>query len=184
MGPATSLVDAPGTALKWLFIGGHLGYWLFVVGGVVLSAAMATPGSPPDGAAAVASLVPLLGVVFIFGAYVVSLVWLSKCWASLPEQMRYTEGGRWVTPAQAAWYCLIPFYNLYWMFVANVGLCDAINRTLAAQGAQPRAPKGLAIAACVAQLVPYCNFLVGPILWTVYMFMVDGARREMLSRPT
>ena len=66
--------------------------------------------------------------------------------------------------------------------MANIGLCEAINRTLVAQGKQPKAPKGLAIAACIGQLVPYCNMLAGPVLWTVYMFMVDGARKEMLSQ--
>jgi hypothetical protein len=171
----------PGSGMKWLYIAGHAGYWLFAVGGVVLTAVLAEPGGRATDTQAMASMIPLLGVVFILVALVAAMVWLYKAWASVPDQMRYTDAGRWITPGQAVGYNFIPFYNLYWVFVSNLGLCEAINRTLVAQGKQPKAPKGLAIAACVSQLVPYCNLLVGPILWAVYMFMVDGARREMLN---
>jgi hypothetical protein len=183
MGPTVGLVDPPGTGLKWLFIGGHLGYWLFAVGGMVISAALATPGEPPSGPALIGSFLPLFGALFLLMALVAAAVWLHKAWSSVPEQMRYTDGGRWITPGQAVGYNFIPLYGwFYWVFVSNLGLCDAINRTLAARGAPPRAPKGLAIAACICHLVPYCNLLVGPILWTVYLFMMDTARREMLAR--
>ena|ERR1019366_6002732 len=175
------LVDLPGSAMKWLYIAGHAGYWIFAIAGVALTVAMTSPGGASSDGAAVASFVPLFGVLFIIAALVAAMVWLHKAWSSVPEQMRYTDAGRWITPGQAVGYNFIPFYNLYWVFVSNLGLCEAINRTLAAQGKQPRAPKGLAIAACVSQLIPYCNLLVGPILWAVYMFMVDGARRDMLS---
>ncbi|HEX3345018.1 MAG TPA: DUF4328 domain-containing protein [Polyangiaceae bacterium] len=179
MTSTAGLVDPPGGAMKWLYIAGHAGYWLFAIGGVVAAAALGGGGS--SDAATMASLVPLLGIVFLVVALVAAMVWLHKSWSSVPDQMRYTDAGRWITPGQAVGYNFIPFYNLYWVFVANLGLCEAINRTLVSQGKQPRAPKGLAIAACVSQLVPYCNLLVGPILWAVYMFMVDGARREMMS---
>jgi len=112
---------------------------------------------------------------------IASLVWLYQAWSTVPQEMRYSDGGKWVTPGRAIGFLFIPFYNLYWVFVANVGLCEAVNRTLLARGGQPRAPRGLAIAACVAHLVPYCNLLVAPILWAIYMFQVDGARREMLA---
>jgi hypothetical protein len=174
-------VAPPGGAMKWLYIAGHAGYWLFAVGGVVLASLLADGGG--SDAAAFVSMVPLLGVVFLLVALVAAMVWLHGAWRSVPDQMRYTDAGRWITPGQAVGYNFIPFYNLYWVFVANLGLCEAINRTLVAQGKQPRAPKGLAIAACVSQLVPYCNLLVGPILWAVYMFMVDTARKDMLSQP-
>ena len=177
-----ALLAPPGGAMKWLYIAGHAGYWLFAVGGVVLTAVLAEPGGRASDASASAAMVPLMGVVFLIVALVAAMVWLHKAWSSVPDQMRYTDAGRWITPGQAVGYNFIPFYNLYWVFVANLGLCEAINRTLVAQGKQPKAPKGLAIAACVSQLVPYCNLLVGPILWAVYMFMVDGARKEVLSQ--
>ncbi len=180
MGP---LVDLPGSAMKWLYIAGHAGYWVFAIGGMALTVALTSGGGAASDGATFASLLPAVGVVFILVALVAAMVWLYKAWTSVPEQMRYTDAGKWITPGQAIGYNFIPFYNLYWMFISNLGLCEAINRTLVAQGKQPKAPKGLAIAACVSQLVPYCNLLVGPILWAVYMFMVDTARRDMLSGP-
>jgi hypothetical protein len=177
-----SLAAPPGGAMKWLYIGGLAGYWLFAIGGVVLAAVLAPVGGGSNDRAAFASMLPLMGLVFLILVVVAAMVWLHNAWSSVPEQMRYTDAGKWITPGQAVGYCFIPFYNLYWWFVTSLGLCEAINRTLVAQGKQPKAPKGLAIAASVSQVVPYCNFLVAPILWTVFMFMVDGARKEMLGQ--
>lgn len=179
--PGAGGTAAPGSALKWLFIAGHALYWIFVVVGTIVSGIIQSGGSR-DGAA-IASVVPLFGVFFLIGAMIIGTVWVYKAWQSVPDQMRYTDAGKWVTPGQACGYLYIPFYNLYWTFIANLGLCEAINRTLVSQGKPPKAPKGLAIAASVTQIIPYCNFLVSPILWTVYMFMVDSARREMLNTP-
>ena len=128
-----------------------------------------------------ATTLPLLGVLFLFLALVAAAVWLYMAWGSVPASMRYTDRGRWVTPGKAVGYLFIPMYNVYWMFVANQGLCEAVDRTLLAQGGMPRAPRGVARAACVAQIIPYCNLLVAPILWAVYMFQVDRARREMVT---
>ncbi len=180
--PGAGGAAAPGGALKWLFIAGHALYWIFVVGGTLVGIGIQSGGGGSD-AAAVASMIPLLGVFFILGAMIIGTVWVYKAWQSVPDQMRYTDAGKWITPGQACGYLYIPFYNLYWTFIANLGVCEAINRTLVSQGKPPRAPKGLAIAASVTQIVPYCNIFVAPILWTVYMFMVDGARREMLDTP-
>jgi hypothetical protein len=179
-GPAGT-VD--GAGMKWLYLAGWGGYYLFAIGGGVMSYLVAAGGGASSDLAQVAGLLPLVGVVFLLLAPIGSMVWLYKSWSTVPQDMRYTDSGKWITPGTAVGYCFIPFYNLYWIFVANVGLCEAINRTMLARGGQPRAPKGLAIAACVAQLVPYCNLLVGPILWSVYMFMLDGARKEMVARP-
>jgi NADH:ubiquinone oxidoreductase subunit 6 (subunit J) len=168
--------------MKWLYVGAVAGIWLFGVGGVVLAAALTPEGGAASDGAAVASMLPLMAVVFFILAVVAAMVWLHSAWSSVPEQMRYMDSGKWITPGQAVGYCFIPFYNLYWFFMASIGLCEAINRTMVAQGKPPKAPKGLAIASSVAQVVPYCNYLVAPILWTVFMFMVDGARREMNSQ--
>jgi hypothetical protein len=173
----------PGSAMKWLFLAGWAGYWLFAIGGGVASYIATSEGGAGSDGAQTAAMLPLVGVIFLFLVPVASMIWLYQSWNTVPPDMRYTDGGKAVTPGTAVGYCFIPFYNLYWIFVANVGLCDAINRTLLAKGGAARAPKGLAIAACVAHLVPYCNLLLSPILWTVYMFMLDGARKEMLSRP-
>jgi hypothetical protein len=193
-GPTSPVGAAPpGSAMKWLFLAGNAGYWLFAFTGVFLMAQLADGAHPPSGgspadhpaidaAAQMATGLPALGVLLLLAGWIGAGVWLYKAWGSVPEAMRFTDAGRWITPGQAVGYMFIPFYNFYWVFVANLGLCEAVNRTLLAHGAQPRAPRGLAVAACVVHLIPYCNLLVGPILWTTYFFMVDSARREMLQQ--
>jgi hypothetical protein len=161
-------------------MGGHAGYWLFALGGILLTAVLTDGKEPQSNAATMASTLPLVGVLFLLLALVAAAVWLYMAWASVPSSMRYTDRGRWITPGKAVGYLFIPFYNLYWMFVANQGLCEAVDRTLLSQGGMARAPRGLARTACTVQIIPYCNLLVAPILWTVYMFQVDRARREML----
>jgi len=99
----------------------------------------------------------------------------------LPPSMRYTAT-RQVSPGQAIGFLFIPFFNWYWIFVANVGYCDALDRMLINQGSHRRAPKGLAIACCVTQLVPYVNILIAPFLWMTYMILADRAKAELLPR--
>jgi hypothetical protein len=173
----------PGAGLKWLYMGGYAGYWLLTVVGILLAVVLPDETRQPVVGATMASTLPLAGVLLLIAGLIGAAVWLYKAWESVPESMRYTSRGRWITPGKAVGHLFVPFYNLYWMFVVAQGLCEALDRTLLAQGAPPRAPRGLATAACTAQIIPYCNLLVAPILWAVYMFQVDGARREMMRPP-
>jgi hypothetical protein len=170
----------PGAALKWVYVGGHAAYWVFTFGGLLLTVVLGDAKVARGEGAAMASRLPLAGVPFLPVALIGAAVWLHRAWESVPAAMRYTNQGRWITPGKAIGYLFVPFYNLYWMFVVTQGLCDAVDRTLLERGAQPRAPRGLATAACATQLVPYCNLLVAPILWAIYMSRVDGARRAMV----
>lgn len=170
-------IPVPGAAMKWLYMGGFLGTFLFLVGGGILIGAL---GSDSDGANAVSALLPI-SLLFLLLVPIAACVWLYKSWNAVPPQMRYTDGGKWVSPGAAVGFIFVPVYGWYWMFVANAGLCDAINRTLVAAGGQPRAPKGLAIACCVIALIPYVNYL-SPITWTIYMFAMDSAKRELVNR--
>jgi hypothetical protein len=172
---------APGGNMKWLFIAGYAGYWIVNIGTTVVAAVIQSNSSGSD-TAAFASMLPLLSLVPIMLVPIAGLVWLYKSWACIPPEMRYTDGGKWVTPGAAVGFLFVPFYNLYWVFVANMGLCEAINRSLITRGGAPRAPKGLAIACCIVNIVPYCNLLAGPIMWLVFMFMLDGPKKELVNR--
>ncbi len=180
---AVAAVSGPlvpaGSGMKWLYVAGWAGCWLFSIAGYTLIGLTSSgPGDDPGGLIAL----PIIGAFFLVLVPIGALVWLYKAWASIPPDMRYTDSGKAMTPGSAIGFLFIPLFNLYWVFVANVGLCEAVNRTLVSRGGQPRAPKGLAIAACIAHLVPYCNLLVSPILWTIYMVMLDGARKDMVNR--
>ncbi len=171
----------PGAGMKWVYLSGWIGLFVFFgIAGIAgqLADAHAMSGDAPGAIVVVLALAAFASFALVpIGA----MVWLYKAWSTVPPAMRFTASGTAVTPGTAVGYCFIPIYNLYWVFVANVGLCEAIDRTFASRGMGPRAPRGLAIAACVGHLVPYCNLLVAPILWTIYMFMTDSARRDMVG---
>jgi len=70
---------------------------------------------------------------------------------------------------KAIGFMFIPFFNLYWLFVYWMRLCDRINFQLALRGLPPKAPKGLAQGTCICTLIPYAGgllnyFILMPIL--------------------
>jgi hypothetical protein len=178
IGPGGAL---PGGRMKVLYLVGWAGVFVFAGLGGVLSGVVSGAGGGDDASAIVAIVAFSLAGLSAIGAMVGHFIWLYQAWSTVPPEMRYTNGGTWVSPGKAVGYLFIPFFNLYWLFIANVGLCSAINRTLQSRGQNPSAPGGLATAACVTQLIPYCGALVAPILLCIYMFQADTARRQMLG---
>ena len=79
-----------------------------------------------------AEVLAVLGVVWI-GIALVSLALglglLFMMWRQVPKEEART------TPARAALLLLVPFFNLYWFFVAFGGLAEDLNKTLQKKGA-------------------------------------------------
>ena len=141
--------------------------------------AQSNPGGQPNDGLMGIGLFGFIGTMMLLYAQIAAgLVWVYKAWSWLPWDQRYTKHWRgWVTPSQAAWMLLLPYFHYYWMFVANLGLCDALDRLRVSYPTRDAAPKNLAIAACVCQLV--IPFPVGSILWLVFMAKVERMTREM-----
>lgn len=172
--PAFRPAGSGGFAAKWVAIAAYLAAFAvpFAVG--ILSAAAGSTGE--DG------LLPLLVLVPLSVYFLACVTWIYQSWAFLPEEMRRTASGRAIGPGEAVGGLFLPLYNLYWMFVIAPGLCEAVNAAQAQTGRAPSAPRQLAMAAVVVQLIPYINWLVGPVLWIVYMFLVDRAKEELAGR--
>src|SRR5262245_50285346 len=85
------------------------------------------------------------------------LWWIYDAWESVPEAHREAPLLGRVQPAVAMLLFFIPCFNLVWMFLNNLGLAESMNRALAAQGSTTRVNTGLVIAACIFQIIPYCN---------------------------
>lgn len=134
-----------------------------------------------DGLAALGGGLIAFGASMWFIRIIFALIWVYVSWDSIPPEMRFTKS-RVMTPGGAVGFLFIPFFNLYWLFVANVGLCDALDYGLTTTGSYRRAPRVAAIIACVFQLVPYLNLFIAPFTWLIFMFLADGARNEMLTR--
>lgn len=111
-----------------------------------------------------------------FGAI---LSWIYRSWEFLPPEMRRNASGRVFEPGAAVLGFFIPIFGFYWIFAQSLGLCDAIDAALVQSGRAPAAPRNLAVVCGVVQLIPFVNWLLGPVLWLTYMFLVDRAKRQL-----
>lgn len=134
--------------------------------------------SEADGEAPLAGLTALFCLAY-FGSV---FTWIYRSWEFLPPEMRRNASGRLFDPVGAPLLLLVPIYSLYWMFVQSIGLCEAIDAALVQHGKAPAAPRNLAVACSVAQVIPMVNWIAAPVLWLVYMFMVDRAKKQLLAR--
>lgn len=101
-----------------------------------------------------------LGVVALIAAVVFFAILLHKMWKVVQDGRART------TPDKAAGFLFIPFFNLYWVFVAVRGLALDLNsyvrRHRAGMDAEP-APTGLALVFCIllaCTAVPYIGLLI------------------------
>ena len=137
------------------------------------------PGRQPNDALMAIGMIGLMVVILLLYVQIaIGLVWVYKAWGWLPWDQRYTRHWKgWISPGQAALFLLVPYFHYYWMFVCNTGLCDALDRLRVSYPTREAAPKSLAIAACVAQLV--VPFPVGAILWYLFMTKVERMTPSM-----
>ena len=191
MAPAPYRAQAPATGFsgigkntRWIFgiivafmmlaFGAAVGTWT-----VAVILAEHNERRQPDDTLMTVGILAFVAIVFLlYGQIAAGLVWLYKAWSWLPWDQRYTRHWRsWLTPRQVALMMLIPYFHYYWMFVANIGLCDALDRLRVSYPTTKPAPKNLAIAACICQLV--IPFPVGSILWFVFMARIERMTAEM-----
>lgn len=66
-----------------------------------------------------------------------------------------------LSPGAAVGLLFIPFFNLFWIFIALRGLAYECNMVIQRHGYQARpAPVGLALANCICLLIPWVNAFV------------------------
>lgn len=182
-GPAGPAYRAKGhgPVVKWLYLVCYLMMFAMPVLGILLATAGSATGD--DDAAGVFGGIGILFIgvayLFLFVMYAMAMTWVYKSWDMIPDPYRFTRSGRKISPAAAFGYLFIPFYNLYWIFAMTQGYCDALDYLLSHYGSTRRAPRGLAIAAGIVQVIPYMNFLFAPILWFIFMVVTDSAKKEV-----
>ena len=180
--PLAPLGGAPRLVYLALVVLSSLGFFATV--GVFVAAGMSSSSPydrPDETLMGVGAIVFLLTVLLLYAHIFVGLYWVYKAWEWLPPEQRYTKHWRrWISPAQAALLLLVPYFHYYWMFVVSCGLCDAMERMRVTHPTREAAPKGLAIAACITQLI--VPLPVGAIMWLVYMSKFERLAREMSGR--
>lgn len=182
-GPAPGFAPI-GAATRWVFaaVVSVMSLGLVVaIGGFTAAVVTAQdrPGHEPDPTLmAVAFIAFGATVLLLYAQVAAALVWVHKAWSWLPWDQRYTRHWKgWISPSQASLMLLIPYFHYYWMFVANCGLCDALDRLRVSYPTREPAPKTLAIIACICQLV--VPIPVGGILWLVFMSKIERMTQEM-----
>jgi len=98
----------------------------------------------------VALFVFIIGIIEIVGG-IFGLMLQYQSWKLIPTDIART------TPGKAIGFCFIPFFNLYWIFVAFNGLSKDMNKTLQSRGIQYQVDDGLGLAFCI--LFALCIFL-------------------------
>lgn len=148
--------------------------------GLMTGAMIVNPDHPPEGLMIgfVAALV--VAILLLYAQIFIGLFWIYKVWSWLPDDQRWSKHwkGR-IDPAMAAGMMLIPYFHYYWMFVIDCGICDAMDRLRTQFPTTRAAPKQLAIAACICQLI--IPLPVGSILWFLFMSQIEAMTRDMSS---
>lgn len=90
-----------------------------------------------------------LGGLLMMAGGIAGLILLYKEWSLIQDGQARTS------PGQAIGFLFIPFFNLYWMFVAHRGLAEDLNNYARQRGIQAREVSvGFVTAALVLCLVP------------------------------
>lgn len=91
-------------------------------------------------------------------AFIVSVPFAYNVWRVVPPECAST------TPAKAAWFLLIPLFNLGWQFIAFGGLAKSLNRALDERRSMTRSSVGACIVYCIFNIIALGlpNIIVAP----------------------
>ena len=121
-----------------------------------------------------AALILASGLVAMIG-FVYSLISLGRCWAILQGTTART------TVNKAISFLFIPFFNLYWMFIAYAGLANDANKYADQQKLTRRISYGLAITVCISTLIPFLN-LFTLIISTILVYQTAEFNNEIINK--
>ncbi len=183
--PAPPTIDVPPTGGRAATSGPLSGFvWTFL--------ALHLLAVVMDGATLAATGKALVGPLVRAAAMPVGLYWLAVVWERLPPLYRHI-GGKERSAGAVVGRVFIPFYGIYWMFVAHAALCTALDTRLVLKGREGAAPRGLAFAGCALTV---CGNLVAftgeaPLavhgavtgaVWFAYMVGIERVFRVAFRR--
>lgn len=180
MDPRTSAFAPLGSGLRTAFMIvaaiAILGFFGSI--GTFFAAIAVDPEHPSNDLLRVGMSILFLTLLLVYAQGFLGMAWIYKAWKWLPQDERWSRHWKgWITPDMACFFLLIPYFQYYWMFVVDCGLCDAFDRLRVRYPTSEPAPKTLAILACIMQLI--IPLPVGSILWLMYMAKIERLSREM-----
>lgn len=114
----------------------------------------------------------VLGLPAIIAGVVFYVMLLYKLWCTVQD------GRAESTPGKAIGFLFIPFFNLYWQFVAFWGLSKDLNRYAREHGiAAPQANESLALTGCILNcctVIPYAGLLAAIAAVIISIIAVKG----------
>jgi len=99
--------------------------------------------TPGDGLVTLLGLSGMVSTLGSFAGLIFGFMLLYRLWKLMPNDIART------TPGKAVGFCFIPLFNFYWWFVAYLGLCKDMNKTLQRRRIQYRVNEGLGLIYCI-----------------------------------
>lgn len=119
----------------------------------------------------------LLGELFALPWAITWLVAIYRFWSWFPPEHRYTGlWRRYISPAAAAWFMLVPFFGFFWMFVIYLGAGEVLSRLRITYPTKKAPSSGLALATLLIGFVFTPAF---PILDFLFDRQTEGLAREI-----
>ena len=100
----------------------------------------------------------IVGIIGLIASAVYQFMLIYKLWSLIPRERAET------TPGKAIGFLFIPFFNLYWIFVAIHGLAKGLNNELRSVAPGKQVSEGLSLTFCILSIVniiPYVNLITG-----------------------
>jgi len=131
--------------------------------------------------------IPLSIIVIGLGGVIAAVVFycfiIHKLWSLIPVSVAKT------TPGKAVGFMFIPFFNLYWSFVAFHGLAQALNtETKRHSIPNKEVNEGMSLTYCIlmcCSIIPYLNILTsiaGIVIWIITLKQMKDAGIALLQK--
>lgn len=98
----------------------------------------------------------VVGIFGLIASAIYQLMLIYKLWSLIPPQRAET------TPGKAIGFLFIPFFSIYWIFVAFHGLAKGLNNELRSVAPDKQVSEGLSLTFCIfviLSLIPYVNII-------------------------
>ena len=121
----------------------------------------------------------LLGLwyLLLFGYAITNMIWLYQFWSWIPPEQRHTPmWKKYISPGTAIGFMFIPYFNIYWMFVVNLGIAEIWERMRFQYPSRLGPAKNLAL---MALIVPIVFFPAAPFLQYMFARHVETMAGEM-----
>ena len=159
--------------LGWI-IGSYAASLAVILTGVIMLVVAAVTKGEKFTAANIGLFIPgilvlLLGMALASIAAIIGYVILYKAWQAIQDGQPRT------TPGKAVGYLFIPFFNLYWMFIAYWGWAKDCNAYISAKGLSlTPLPEKLYLTLPIIVLcgaVPYVGSVAGMATLVIFIIM-------------